>query len=236
MSEEKVSISQRINSRKILLSCLYEIFFAGKICSAYEKIGQEEEKKEKMKEMISEEDKIVIPGDFGVFEKKLTQEMEDYKEEVEFQDTREISREEYQTILTKVREKKSESYHDILEYQLQFAYEAWKVKKVDTLPSYSFEEWKEKEIDLTYLEKMLEKSFDYAEEVHTKVNQYVTTFKYEEMDLMDQAIFLLGYTESLVFHTPKEVLINEMVELTKRYSRDGASKVIHGILHYLIEN
>lgn len=35
---------------------------------------------------------------------------------------------------------------------------------------------------------------------------------------MDQSIFLLGYVEWKVLDTPKEVLLNEMIELAKRYS------------------
>jgi transcription termination factor NusB len=38
------------------------------------------------------------------------------------------------------------------------------------------------------------------------------------MDTIDQAIFLLGYIEDKVLQTPKEVLLNEMIELAKRYS------------------
>ncbi|MCR5412835.1 MAG: hypothetical protein K6E76_07860 [Patescibacteria group bacterium] len=30
------------------------------------------------------------------------------------------------------------------------------------------------------------------------------------------------------------MLINELVELAKRYSRDGSAKVIHGIFHHLV--
>jgi N utilization substance protein B len=72
---------------------------------------------------------------------------------------------------------------------------------------------------------------NYVEEVKTIVNSYTETFNYEQMDIMDQAIFLLGYTENKVLETPKEILINEMVEIAKRYSDDGASKLINGIMH-----
>ena len=50
------------------------------------------------------------------------------------------------------------------------------------------------------------------------------------MDVLDQAIFLLGYTEHKVLDTPKEILINEMIELAKRYSDDGAPKLINAVM------
>lgn len=34
---------------------------------------------------------------------------------------------------------------------------------------------------------------------------------------MDQALFVLGYEEWILIETPKEVIINEVVELAKRY-------------------
>lgn len=223
---KKMNISQRINARKVLLSCLYEIFFADKIFQIYEKIEEEEQKQQNDE---SEKGEITISGDWGVFEKKI-------EEEIQFKDSWKLSKEEYGNILSRIKEKKSESIQEILDYQLEVAYDAWKVKKTELIANYTFEEWKEKEIDREYLKTMLEKVPQYREIVQEKVNQYVTSFTYEEMDLMDQVIFLLGYTEAIEFHTPKEVLINEMVELAKRYSRDGASKVIHGIFHHLIEN
>jgi transcription termination factor NusB len=49
------------------------------------------------------------------------------------------------------------------------------------------------------------------------------------MDIIDQAIFLLWFTEYELFHTPKEILINEMIELCKRYSDAWSPKLINGI-------
>ncbi|MBO4516228.1 hypothetical protein J5751_02075 [bacterium] len=37
------------------------------------------------------------------------------------------------------------------------------------------------------------------------------------MNTMNQALFILGYVEWKVLDTPKEILLNELVELAKRY-------------------
>jgi len=37
------------------------------------------------------------------------------------------------------------------------------------------------------------------------------------MNTMNQSLFLLGYVERKVLETPKEVLLNELIELAKRY-------------------
>ncbi|NCO98026.1 hypothetical protein GW864_02505, partial [bacterium] len=34
----------------------------------------------------------------------------------------------------------------------------------------------------------------------------------------------------------KEILINEMIELAKRYSDDGSPKLLNGIMHKIVNN
>jgi N utilization substance protein B len=75
---------------------------------------------------------------------------------------------------------------------------------------------------------------EYREAVEKAVDTYTETFSYQQMDVINQAIFLLGYTERKTLGTPKEILINEMVELAKRYSDEGAPKLINGIMHNII--
>ena len=74
------------------------------------------------------------------------------------------------------------------------------------------------DIDFDYISKVGLTFTKYIDEVKEKVNQYAQTFEYDQMDPLDQAIFLLGYAERKELETPKEVLLNEMIELAKRYS------------------
>jgi transcription termination factor NusB len=97
-----------------------------------------------------------------------------------------------------------------------------------------FDQWKDDEIDTNYLLQVGREYARYTKEIEEIVNTYAETFTYQQMDIMDQAIFLLGYTEYQVLHTPKEILINEMVELAKRYSDEGAPKLINGIMHKIV--
>ena len=92
-----------------------------------------------------------------------------------------------------------------------------------------FDKWDEKDIDVDYVLKMMWSFEKYVEQTKKMVNQYADSFHYDEMDIVDQAIFLLWYTEYQLFHTPKEILINEMIELCKRYSDAGSPKLVNGI-------
>ena len=97
-----------------------------------------------------------------------------------------------------------------------------------------FDERASEDIDFDYISKVGLNFTKYIDEITQKVNEYAQTFEYRQMDPLDQAIFLLGYTEWKEIETPKEVLLNEMIELAKRYSDDGAPKLINGIMHKIV--
>jgi len=97
-----------------------------------------------------------------------------------------------------------------------------------------FDERKIEDIDFDYISTVGIHFTKYIEEIKQQVNQYAQTFEYIQMDPLDQAIFLLGYTEWKELETPKEVLLNEMIELAKRYSDEWAPKLLNGIMHKII--
>lgn len=90
------------------------------------------------------------------------------------------------------------------------------------------------EIDTEYLFAVWPAFHTYHEEIEQAVNTYTTSFSYDKMDYIDQALFLLWYVEWKVLKTPKEILLNELVELSKRYADTGSSKLINGIMHRIL--
>lgn len=97
-----------------------------------------------------------------------------------------------------------------------------------------FDERKLEDIDFDYIAKVGTSFIKYLKEIQEKVDTYAITFTYTQMDPLDQAIFLLGYTEWKELDTPKEVMLNEMIEIAKRYSDEGAPKLLNGIMHKII--
>jgi len=97
-----------------------------------------------------------------------------------------------------------------------------------------FDERLIEDIDFDYISKVGINFTKYIDEIAEKVNKYANTFQYIQMDPLDQAIFLLGYTERKELETPKEVILNEMIEIAKRYSDEGAPKLLNGIMHKII--
>lgn len=102
------------------------------------------------------------------------------------------------------------------------------------LIQHCFEKLADRGIDADYLHKMAPAYDNYAHLMPELVNSYTTTFQYNDMDIMDRVIFLLGYAEFKLIKTPKEVIINEMIELAKKYGDTGAPKLINGILHKML--
>lgn len=97
-----------------------------------------------------------------------------------------------------------------------------------------FDNWTEADIDYDYLIPVVLALPKYEQELIKHIDDYATTFKYDDMDLIDQSIFLLGYLEWKVIESPKEVILNEMIEIAKRYSDEWSPKLINGILHKVL--
>ncbi len=98
----------------------------------------------------------------------------------------------------------------------------------------SFEKHLETGIDFEYINAVGKSYNEYKEAIAIGVNKFATSFKYEDMDLIDRVIFLLGYAEYRTLKTPKEIIMNEMVELAKKYGDEGTPKLVNGILHKII--
>jgi N utilization substance protein B len=99
-----------------------------------------------------------------------------------------------------------------------------------------FDERDKADIDFDYLAKIGLTFVKHIPEITDKVNSLTESFKFDQMDTIDQALFILGYTEWIELETPKEILINEMIELAKRYSDDGSPKLLNGIMHKIVNN
>lgn len=89
-------------------------------------------------------------------------------------------------------------------------------------------------VDKSFLHVLAKEIVHTKEEAYARVNQFTSTFQVERMDILDQSLFVLAYTEFTLLGTPREVLINEMIELAKRYGDNGSAKLINGILEKML--
>ena len=90
-------------------------------------------------------------------------------------------------------------------------------------------------VDVWFLKPMIQQWKTYYPSVIAAVNNNSTSFGFEKMDPIDKAIFLGWWVEYLVHKTPLKIIMNEMIEIAKRYGDEGAPKLINGIGHKVME-
>lgn len=110
-------------------------------------------------------------------------------------------------------------------------------KKFDEMLSYVVKNVKKKDIDeLEYdfvLKNMDNLIKNYSNYVN-KINGFLPTFKFEELDSVTQSILLLAITESNTCDTPKAVLIKEADLLADKFSSDSSVKLVHAVLDKIL--
>ena len=127
------------------------------------------------------------------------------------------------------------------EQQQELAGKLWELHQVDLWDhiEYILEQFFSKisleDINTDYLKLLADKYDTYAPKITELVDQYTTSFSYEQMDMMHQAIFLLGYVEAQATDTPTQIIVSEMVELTKRYCEPTTAKMMNAIGHKLLD-
>ena len=99
-----------------------------------------------------------------------------------------------------------------------------------------FDKWDVEEIDMDYVMKVWWAYEQYLQEAIDSINKHTQSFTFQEMNTMNQALFILWYVEWKVLDTPKEILLNELVELAKRYDDEWSPKLINWIMHKILNN
>ena len=63
------------------------------------------------------------------------------------------------------------------------------------------------------------------------IENYANNWKISRMNSVDRSLLRMGVYELLRHRTPRKVVIDEVVELAKRYGTDRSKGFINGILH-----
>lgn len=62
------------------------------------------------------------------------------------------------------------------------------------------------------------------------ISDYLTDWKFERLNYIEQAILLSSYTQYKFLSQPKTIAINVAVEIAKKYCDDNSYKFINGVL------
>ena len=107
-------------------------------------------------------------------------------------------------------------------------------KEIAYIARYYFKNIRSKDIDRSYISLVWPMFRKHEDAVRKQVNKHAVSFAYDDMDLIDRVLFVLWYIEFLIIKTPKEVILNEMIELAKRYGDEQSPKLLNGIGHKIL--
>ena len=75
----------------------------------------------------------------------------------------------------------------------------------------------------------------HLEEVDEVISEFCTTWKLDRLGKVDLAILRLAVIELSYMDTPVKVVINESVEMAKKYSSERSSVFVHGVLASVVK-
>ncbi|PIP94673.1 MAG: transcription antitermination factor NusB [Bdellovibrio sp. CG12_big_fil_rev_8_21_14_0_65_39_13] len=85
-----------------------------------------------------------------------------------------------------------------------------------------------------FAESLIQASFAHSDELKKKVISCLKNWKWESLDKVDRAILLLGAAEiKILQNTPNQVVINECIEMAKKFGSTESFSFINGVLDAL---
>lgn len=81
-----------------------------------------------------------------------------------------------------------------------------------------------------FIENIVNEVILKKEELDKKANKYLINWEINRLNKVDQAIFEIAVYELLYTDTPKKVVIDEAINLSKKYSEDAVVKMLNGVL------
>ena len=92
------------------------------------------------------------------------------------------------------------------------------------------------EIDNKYVRDIVNGVIEHLDDLDKVISKYLENWDLDRLGKTDKAILRLGAYEMLYYDTPKVVVINEAIELAKKYSDDKVVKIINAVLDKIRDN
>ena len=92
------------------------------------------------------------------------------------------------------------------------------------------------EMDNKYVKDIVNGVLENQDNIDETINKYLDNWDLDRLGKTDRAILRLSTYEMLYYSTPKIVVINEAVELAKKYSDDKVVKLINAVLDKIRDN
>lgn len=91
------------------------------------------------------------------------------------------------------------------------------------------------EVDNEFVKELVFGVVTYKKDLDIKANKYMTDWTVDRLDKTGAAILRIALFELTYTDTPEVVVINEAIELAKKYSDDAVRKIINAVLDKVIK-
>lgn len=92
------------------------------------------------------------------------------------------------------------------------------------------------EMDNKYVRDIVNGVLENQEKIDETISKYLENWDLDRLGKTDRAILRLSTYEMMYYDTPKVVVINEAIELAKKYSDDKVVKLINAVLDKIRDN
>lgn len=93
-----------------------------------------------------------------------------------------------------------------------------------------------KEEDKVFAKNLVQKFEENRLEMQNLISQNLLNYDISRVYKVDLALMYLALTEINYFETPKQVVINETLEIAKRFSTEKSSKFINGVISSILKS
>jgi N utilization substance protein B len=107
---------------------------------------------------------------------------------------------------------------------------SYRLEETEEILNDYFEENSPEPKDKEYINDLVTGSVNNIKDIDSLIEKYSKGWKINRIAKVDLALLRLGAYEILYSDTPENVVINEAVELAKKYSTDKSGAFINGIL------
>lgn len=118
------------------------------------------------------------------------------------------------------------------EYALQMLFQ-WDITRdtIDQIAATFFENHDEQPAVVTFARLLVSRTVEHVEEIDVLIQRHAENWRLDRMAIVDRNLLRLATQEFLYDkETPKTVVINEAIEIARRFSAQESPQFINGIL------
>lgn len=92
------------------------------------------------------------------------------------------------------------------------------------------------EVENEFVKQVVYGCVTYKDKIDNLANKYMNDWSIDRIDKTGAAILRMAIYELMYTDTPEVVVINEAIELSKKYSDDSVRKIINAVLDKIIKD